>query len=236
MGQFRGPNIVRDGLICCLDAASPRSNVKEGNTWYDLSGNNFHGNLYNGITFEKVAGVDAVTLDGTNQWIGNTTMTGALNSFTLELAFYHNGADQNSSYGVVSIGSNGAYGPMHYCHTSCTGGHYFPGSPSGDYPGYNGGWSINAWNLQTWVYTDTRTDSGSHAKYVNGDYSTGRTGYNYHNLGSGRGSNGYGLGTYSGGGAVYKGSYAYFRFYDRALSAEEVKQNAIATKIRLGLS
>ena len=42
MGFFRGPNIVRDGLVLALDAASPRSYPGSGTTWYDLSGNNFN--------------------------------------------------------------------------------------------------------------------------------------------------------------------------------------------------
>ena len=39
MGFYRGPNIVRDGLVLALDAASPRSYPGSGTTWYDLSGN-----------------------------------------------------------------------------------------------------------------------------------------------------------------------------------------------------
>ena len=42
MGFFRGPNIVRDGLVLALDAASPRSYPGSGTTWFDLSGNNFN--------------------------------------------------------------------------------------------------------------------------------------------------------------------------------------------------
>ena len=42
MGFFRGPNIVRDGLVLALDAGSSRSYPGTGTTWYDLSGNNFN--------------------------------------------------------------------------------------------------------------------------------------------------------------------------------------------------
>jgi hypothetical protein len=45
MGFFRGPNIVRDGLVLALDAASPRSYPGSGTTWYDLSGNGNNGTL-----------------------------------------------------------------------------------------------------------------------------------------------------------------------------------------------
>ena len=41
MGFYRGPNIVRDGLVLALDAAAVRSYPGTGTTWYDLSGNNF---------------------------------------------------------------------------------------------------------------------------------------------------------------------------------------------------
>ena len=40
MGIFRGPNIVRDGLVLQLDAANTKS-YSSGTTWSDLSGNNF---------------------------------------------------------------------------------------------------------------------------------------------------------------------------------------------------
>ena len=40
MGIFRGPNIVRDGLVLQLDAANTKS-YSSGTVWSDLSGNNF---------------------------------------------------------------------------------------------------------------------------------------------------------------------------------------------------
>jgi len=50
MGFFRGPNIVRDGLVLALDAASPRSYPGTGTTWYDLSGSGNDVTLYNSPT------------------------------------------------------------------------------------------------------------------------------------------------------------------------------------------
>jgi len=40
MAYFTGPNIVTDGLVLALDAASERSYPGSGSTWSDLSGNN----------------------------------------------------------------------------------------------------------------------------------------------------------------------------------------------------
>lgn len=209
----------------------------QNNTWYDLSGNGHHATLYNGARFGLTAGVKSIICDGIDDWIGNTTLTGGHSNFTLELMFYHNGLDQGGSYGILSMGANGNYGPMFYCHNDCMGSHYFPGSPSGDYPGGMGYWSNNTWNLFTWVFSNTVPDNntGDLKTYINGVYNSGTSNFNFHNSGMGRGSNGYGLSTYSGGSAPYKGSFSQFRVYNRALSAAEVLQNFNANKTRYGL-
>ena len=237
MGLSHSPKIITNGLILALDAANPKSYPGTGDTWYDLSGGGHHATLYNGVTFNQTAGTPSLTCDGTNNWIGNTTLPGGHSDFTLELMFYHNGQDQGSSYGVLSMGANGNYGPMFYCHTSCMSSHYFPGSPSGDYPSGQTAWSNLTWNVHTWVFTNTVPDdtTGDFKTYVNGAYSSGRSDFNFHNSGMGRGSNGYALATYSGGGAVYRGSYSQFRVYNRALTAKEVLENYTATKARFRL-
>ena len=236
MAEIQGPKIVRDGLVLALDAADINSYPGSGTTWYDLSGGGYNGTLYNGVSYTTINGVKALTLDGSNDWIGNTTLPGGHSDFTLELMFYHNGLDQGASYGVISMGANGNYGPMFYCHTSCLGSHYFPGSPSGDYPGGMGYWVNNTWNIFTWVFENTVPDiNGSFKTYINGVYADGNPSFNFHNSGMGRGSNGYGLGTYSGGGAVYKGSFSQFRVYNRALTAQEVKENYNVNRTRYGL-
>lgn len=207
----------------------------QNTTWYDLSGGNHHATLYNGARFGLTAGVKSVICDGIDDWIGNTTLPGGHSDFTLELAFYHNGLDQGSSYGILSMGTNGNYGPMFYCHHSCMGSHYFPGSPSGDYPGGMGNWENNAWNLFTWVFTNTTGGSGSLRTYRNGVYIDGNPNFDFHNSGMGRGTDGFGLSTYSGGGAVYKGSFSQFRVYKRALNEDEILQNFNACRSRYGL-
>jgi hypothetical protein len=234
MAFFHSPNVSTDGLILSLDAANPKSYPGSGNTWYDLSGNGHHATLYSGVSYGLTGGVKSLICDGTDDWIGNTTLTGGHSNFTLELMFYHNGLDQGGSYGILSMGANGNYGPMFYCHTSCMGSHYFPGSPSGDYPGGMGYWSNNTWNIFTWVFSNTVPDNntGDLKTYINGVYNSGTSNFNFHNSGMGRGSNGYALGTYSGGSAVYKGSFSQFRVYNRALSAAEVLQNYNANKQR----
>ena len=243
--RYNGPQAASGGTYTSVNGVSFHTFTSSGTftpydsdtTWYDTSGFGHNATLHGGCTFNTIKGVPAITLDGTNDWIGNTTLTGGWSDFTLELMFYHNGTDQGSSYGVLSMGANGNYGPMFYCHYDCMGSHYFPGSPSGDYPGGMGYWTNNTWNIFTWVFSNTvqNDNSGDFKTYVNGVYNSGTSNFNFHNSGMGRGSNGYALGTYSGGGAVYKGSFAIFRVYNRALSATEVARNYSLTKTRFGL-
>ena len=40
MAILSGPDIVRDGLVLCLDAANNKSYPGTGTVWYDISGNN----------------------------------------------------------------------------------------------------------------------------------------------------------------------------------------------------
>ena len=209
----------------------------QNTTWHDLSGGNHHATLYNGARFGLTEGVKSVICDGVDDWIGNTTLTGGHSDFTLELVFYHNGLDQGSSYGVISMGTNGNYGPMFYSHNAGLGTHYFPASPSGDYPGGTVEWENNRWNIFTWVFRNTVPDnnSGELRTYKNGVYANGVSNFNFNNGGMGRGSNGFGLSTYSGGAHPYKGSYSQFRVYNRALSDAEVLQNFNANKARYGL-
>jgi len=51
MSYSNGPRIVTDGLVLYLDAGNSKSYPGSGNTWYDLSGNNFQGELVNTPTY-----------------------------------------------------------------------------------------------------------------------------------------------------------------------------------------
>jgi len=75
MGFHRGPNIVRDGLVLLLDAASSRSYPGSGTTWYDLSGNNFDFTLDgSGITYDQSGAAPNFSLaDGGASYSGTIT-------------------------------------------------------------------------------------------------------------------------------------------------------------------
>jgi len=67
MGFYRGPTIVRDGLVLYLDAANPKSYPGSGVDWKDLSGRN-NGTLMNGPTFNSDK-KGSILLDGVNDHI-----------------------------------------------------------------------------------------------------------------------------------------------------------------------
>jgi len=56
MALSRGPKIITDGLILCLDAADKKSYSGSGDTWYDRSGNDYDGTLTNDPTFSDANG------------------------------------------------------------------------------------------------------------------------------------------------------------------------------------
>ena len=67
MGLMHSPLVVTDGLLLYLDAANSRSYPKSGTTWTDLKGDN-NGTLTNGPTFSSNDG-GSIVLDGTNDYI-----------------------------------------------------------------------------------------------------------------------------------------------------------------------
>jgi hypothetical protein len=65
---WRGPNIVKDGIILYLDPGSPNSYYGgSGNTWKDISGNNYTSTLYNGPTYNSDNG-GYLSFDGINDY------------------------------------------------------------------------------------------------------------------------------------------------------------------------
>jgi hypothetical protein len=54
MAIYRGPNIVRNGLVLALDAADRNSYIGSGTSWRDLSGNNNNGTLSNVLFVDQL--------------------------------------------------------------------------------------------------------------------------------------------------------------------------------------
>jgi len=84
---WRGPNIVRDGLVLYLDAGSPNSYQGSGTTWKDISKvNQNNGTLINGPTFSSGNG-GSIVFDGIDDYVDipNNSVLFPQNQITLEI-------------------------------------------------------------------------------------------------------------------------------------------------------
>ncbi len=65
MGTNYGPRIAADGLVCCLDGATPKSLVSGSTTWNDLAGNGNTGVLRSAVNaIYSTQGGGSVSLNG----------------------------------------------------------------------------------------------------------------------------------------------------------------------------
>ena len=78
-------NIVREGLVLCLDGENIKSYPVSGDTWYDLTSNYNNGVLTNGATFSP-SGNGSIQFDGINDYVefGDILNLGT-NSLTINL-------------------------------------------------------------------------------------------------------------------------------------------------------
>ena len=235
IGNWRGPNIVKDGLVLYLDPGSPNSYYnKTSTTIKDISGNGNNGTLTNfgSQTIYDPANGGSIVFDGTNDHIllpytGNTN-----NNYTFNIVMKCSNMDSNSNnrqtlfglsynnnfalqqftleiWGNSGVGFRGNGGTIEYVDFF-----YYLWSTGGD---------ANSINF----YTVTLNSTG-HSIYVNGvlkntinqpytsDFNSVYLGYRRE-------------------GNYWNGNFYLFQMYNRVLSSNEILQNFNATKTRFGL-
>lgn len=84
VGNWRGPNIVKDGLVLYLDAGSPNSfySPTAGTIWKDVSGQGNNSTLTNGPTYNS-ANSGSIVFDGVNDYVVTSTRVNVSNIFTV---------------------------------------------------------------------------------------------------------------------------------------------------------
>lgn len=226
MGINYSPKIVTDGLVLCLDAANPLSYPGSGNVWYDISGNNNHSDLINGVSYSTENSGNMI-YDGSNDYVRLQSNNIELSTnFTLSFTF-----KQTNSRGdwVRLFGHNGSNR-------------------------YWGIWMPSAFNRllwqsylgggQTWssyytfslnsIYCLTMTSTATNKTfYINGNFLSSHSvgGVIDYTTSTGLISLGYaGFHTYHIG-----NMYNAMIYNDITLTADQVKQNYLATKGRFGL-
>ena len=233
MGTSYGADSVTNGLILSLDAGDKNSYGGSGSTWYDLCENNdttISGATYNSDGY--------FVLDGTNDYFevtSNGTSDFGVQAFSIEFWCY---IDPNGTYDVLWSYDYIAHSSPYYAQ------HWRANTADTQlYGGMNNGGAWNStttvhdavsytpskWTQLVWTVGDGGTtkistfyqDGSSIGTETNTDWSN----INYYAqevwIGRANFSTGY-----------YKGNIATVKFYDRALSSQEVTQNFNAHKNR----
>ena len=102
------PNIVKNGIVACWDAAGKRSYPGTGTTWYDMSGNENNGTLENGPTFSSANG-GSIVLDGSDDYvtIANSTSLEIAGQITISLFVNFSSLPSNAAVGIMDKGGGG---------------------------------------------------------------------------------------------------------------------------------
>jgi hypothetical protein len=241
MGCSSGPDIIEDGLVLCLDAASKRSYPGTGTTWTDLKGAN-NGTLTNGPTFDAGNG-GSIVFDGGNDYtslglnLQNLLLATQQYSFVLWVyptsnptdsgivANYHGNAvnSERHGFGIRRYGG----GKIRNILSDSGGGNYiYADTASGSCP-------TGIWSHVTATWGGEFTAS-SFKIYINGQESQATSGvsgtvnsFNYSNLECTIGRVRF-LSSYH----YFGGNISNLSIYNRALTADEVRQNYLSTKER----
>ena len=246
MGVAGGPDMIENGLVLALDASDRNSYVSGSTTWYDLSGNNNHFTLYNGVGYSSNNG-GYLTFDGTNDYARsvNTINFTSYNGLVVELVaklnntsiamVYEHTPDWNSNTGGWGLAMNDAADNN--------------GQSNSHHMNWNGGSAVRNFNYanhQSWsFYTNIMmrvNDPTGRIFYVNSNQTT------LYSSAAGTGSadttsqntwvftdNYLYLGS-RGGGSLFSNAYINsIKIYGLKLSASEVLQNYNAQKSKFGL-
>lgn len=239
MGLSHSPTLVMDGLVFSIDAGNSRCYSGSGNTAFGLVGG-IDGTLINGVGFTS-SNNGSFIFDGTNDYISvsssPTTFSYNRSSFTVGGWTYMTSLP-TIYYGVILSKWNTGGGNDNEFILNTDDGNKFlfavdfddslnPNSQSNDLVLSNTTIIAN-----TWYYVVATFDNGLIKIYVNGTlensatslYTSVKTNTNS-SLDIGR----FGTTFYS------TGRRGVVSMYNRALSAQEIKQNYNATKKRYGL-
>ena len=210
---------VRNGLVMELDAGQRSSYPGTGNTWYDLSGNSLNGTLTNGPTFSGLGATSSLVFDRTNDHIlvADNSLLNTFTGMTLEVIVKYTTTNDQIFAQKANYVLGGGYtieiyssGIAAFCYGS-SGSSYLNVAVS-SYPANN-------------IYHMLFTLSGNtQTLYINGVSVATNSGGSLPNVSGTVFKIGDRTGTFAT--SSYFGGNNYLtKFYNRGLSAYEVKQN-----------
>ena len=226
-----GENIVRDGLVLYLDAKYSYPGATGTNpdvyTWYDMSGNENHGELKNGVGYNTANG-GSLVFDGVDDYVdcgtglSSSSLTISLwvkfNSLSNQVLITKGNWDTNAaSYTIAyynneirtdTFESDSTYGTTKYSFTP----------------------TLNIWYNLTFV---SNANNSTYTEYINASNITLTISNVYRTPRSG--SYSVNIGRNTNGNYPFNGNIAKVSVYNRALSASEIQQNFNATRSRYGI-
>ena len=218
MAITRGPSIVRDGLVLCLDAKDPNSYSGSGSTWYDLTTTSNNASLTS-VNYNSNGYFDFPASTGSQVGLGSTiTLSSAMtfemmcnpDDLTIDVSGYRSLFSAGNGNRIFVSNSGQIFARI--------GGTNVPISANSAVTTSGGWFSI----VVTWT-------GSFYACYINNSSS-----------GSGASNTGYisdfkYIGNYGSDNGRFDGQIAYLRLYDRVLSSNELTENYNAQKSRFGL-
>jgi len=238
MGVKSGPRIVKDGLVFVIDAAVSRSYSGSGLTVYDLASSSIGGTLVNGTGFSSACN-GLFLFDGTNDSIisANRSIPFTSNSnFTIEaLVKFNSNLVAYQTVFLYGIKNQSKVIILSKSPSTINNGYLYGGVYDGTNfisigSTYNGSQIVNLGYIHCILTVDKPSTNFVAKIYLNGEL----------NNTSGAAITSYSLssldffGISSGGdfSEFVNGSIGFLKFYNRALSAQEILQNYNATKGR----
>jgi hypothetical protein len=239
VGNWRQPDIARNGLVMYLDASSPNDffSSRSATTWRDISGNGFNATLTNGPTFNSANG-GSIVFDGSNDYAVTSTRVNVSNRFTVNAWIklnYTTPQPTNFANRVILISN---------CYTYAAGKGFLisaSGNNGSDFWISLGSDQKYAVSTTGYIYANTffmmtavvNAGDSNIKLYYNGNevsYSTRTDGnislaYDVSNTQIGYRSNA----------DIMNGNMYMMQIYNRALSDVEVLQNFNATRARFGI-
>jgi|AntRauMFilla1563_2_1112583.scaffolds.fasta_scaffold00841_2 hypothetical protein len=224
----RGPKIVTDGLVLYLDAANPKSYTGTGTVWKDLSGNSNDATLINGPTFDS-DNAGSIVFDGVNDYVQVSPITTISPTGTISLWFKSSISWDGVATNIRLSGINPTWEFGRTGHNNSTDNGFIAYDLGGS---DNLSTVTNSFSNQRWycitVIWDVSTLVSS--VYINGELdNTGNCFDSSRNgilqIGRSPGNTG----------QLYSGRMSNYKYYDRALTIEEIQQNYNATKSRFEL-
>jgi hypothetical protein len=239
--NYRGPNIIKDGLVLYLDVATNNSYNRyiSTATWRDISGNGNNGTLVNGPTFSSSNGGNIV-FDGTDDYVDNVGSVSSF-SFIQNTGIYTISAWVKPS--VINIemyilgNNNGTSGQKGFYFgtgngTSIT---MFASKGTAGIPVLSFTVSNCFLNTTDWVNIVVVGNGTTNQFYRNGVVFGASSNTSTLSVGDSSFSLGVGFVKNTTNSWLWKGAISNITIYNKALTATEVLQNYNATKSRFGL-